>query len=76
MLKEANSKKTTKTLEYLNEIIGILEYYMKDIPKDIQKKLINIEETIHDLSIDRDQYNKRLIPRLKERWRKEHVDND
>ena len=69
-------KKVNKALSHFHEIIEILDYYMPTMHQDLQKKLINIEETIRDLAIDRKEYNKRLIPRLKARWEKEHKESD
>lgn len=69
-------KKVNKALTQFHEIVDILDYYMPTIPKDIQKKLLNIEDTIRDLAIERKEYNKRLIPRLKERWKKEQKEID
>ena len=59
-------KKAKKAIEYYHEIISYLEYYM-DIPKNVAEKIIYVEDTLRDLSIEKKIDHRRLAIRLKKR---------
>lgn len=69
MVKEP--KKAKKALEYLDNLVTWLQFYIPQLPKDQKKEILYIAETLSDLTIDEKVKNFRLATKLKAKWREQ-----
>lgn len=73
-------KRARRAITKLHTLVDYLEYYMGNNPKfrnEIVKELAqDIEEVLHELSIEKHIDHIRLATKLKTRWKQEQRDKD
>jgi hypothetical protein len=65
-------KRARKAIKHLHEIVDLLDYYMGEsdyFKKHVVSLAEEIEDALHELSIDKNIDHIRLAVKLKQRWK-------